>query len=413
MSHSMADLVNAGRMTEAERRYEPKEPGRLGSKKDVHGLLPLEHPIIEKLSDPGHFVKSYKSEQYVFVSAPKKTSLTCKADAMRLSRNMSYMLKQYRRGTENCSFEKFQRAAKASFEHHWNNHQFCGTWCQAKDWTDEEKETNKNMFRNKETHQKEYYQQFGVHSKYTEEDRLRRVFHEWTTNKTEQIHSLVTNVFLPKRSYYCRTICGRARTYLAVSIDSIGYYEYNRRLYLELGLQMTTITAVFYKQQDKRRQTDRAYANKPERRKLRAEHRLENINEEWRREVIDKQTGNTYRSGIAVTSQTTKSSLEKQSSSQGGPVVDGAGGFEDENNRPFCKACKNYGHQRRSSRLCPKNPKGNHYEGKTMRFYVLVTRLRNCRLLCNQIERACTSVLIYRTLSTKRESCRDGYEHWN
>jgi hypothetical protein len=35
---------------------------------------------------------------------------------------------------------------------------------------------------------------------------------------------------------------------------------------------MTTITAVFYKQQDKRRETDRAYANKPERRKLRAEH---------------------------------------------------------------------------------------------------------------------------------------------
>ena len=104
----------------------------------------------------------------------------------------------------------------------------------------------KNVLRNKETHQKEYYQQFGVHSKYTEDNRLRRVFHEWSTNKTEQIHSLVTNVFLPKRSYYCQTICGRARTYLAVSIDSIGYYEYNRRLYLELGLHMTTITAVFY-----------------------------------------------------------------------------------------------------------------------------------------------------------------------
>jgi hypothetical protein len=193
------------------------------------------------------------------------------------------------------------------------------------------------MFRNKETHQKEYHQQFGVHSKYTEEERLRRVFHEWTTNKTEQIiHSLVTNVFLPKRSYYCQTICGRARTYLAVSIDSIGYYKYNRRLCLELGLHMTTITAVFYKQQDKRSETDRAYANKPERRKLRVEYRLENINKEWRREVIDKQTGNTYRLGIAATSQTTKLSSEKQSSSNG-PVVDG-GGFEDENNRPFCKA---------------------------------------------------------------------------
>jgi activator of 2-hydroxyglutaryl-CoA dehydratase len=115
-----------------------------------------------------------------------------------------------------------------------------------------------------------------------------------------------------------------------VSIDLIGYYEYNRRFYLALGLHMTTITAVFCKQQDKGRETDRAYANKPERRKLCAEHRLENIKEEWRREVIDKQAGNTYLLGIAATSQTTKSLSEKKSSSNG-PVVDG-GGFEDENN---------------------------------------------------------------------------------
>jgi hypothetical protein len=123
--------------------------------------------------------------------------------------------------------------------------------CQAKDWNAEEKEKNKSMFRNHETHQKEYEQQFRVHSKYTEEDRLRRVFHEWSTNKTEQIHSLVTNVFLPKRSYYCQTICGRARMYYAVSINSLGYYEYNGPLYLELSLRMSTITQVFYKQHDK------------------------------------------------------------------------------------------------------------------------------------------------------------------
>jgi hypothetical protein len=114
------------------------------------------------------------------------------------------------------------------------------------------------MCRNKETHQKEYQQHFGVHSKDTKEDKLIRVFHEWSTNKTEQIHSLVTKVFLPKRSYYCQTICGRARTYLAVSIDSLGYFEYNQRLYLELGLHMTTISKVFYKQQDKGRKPIRS-----------------------------------------------------------------------------------------------------------------------------------------------------------
>jgi ribosomal protein L32 len=35
----------------------------------------------------------------------------------------------------------------------------------------------------------------------------------------------------------------------------------------------------------------------------------------------------------------------------------------------FCKACQNYGHQRRSSRLCPKNKKSKYYEGKTVESY--------------------------------------------
>jgi hypothetical protein len=162
----------------------------------------------------------------------------------------------------------------------------------------------------------------------------------------EQIHSLVTNVFLLKRSYYCRTICGRARTYLAVSIDSLGYYEYNRQLYLELGLEMTSITKAFHKQQDKRREADQAYANKPERRKLRAQQRLANINKEWQKEVIDKQNGNTYRSAMMAPSVVVPSSSETPRTSEG-PVSNGR--MDKDGDGPFCKACKNYGHQRRST----------------------------------------------------------------
>jgi hypothetical protein len=64
--------------------------------------------------------------------------------------------------------------------------------------------------------------------------------------------------FFQSKKYYYHTICGRARMYLTVSIDSLGYYEYNRRLYLELGLDMSSITTAFYKQQDqdKQRSTD-------------------------------------------------------------------------------------------------------------------------------------------------------------
>ncbi len=49
---------------------------------------------------------------------------TCKADAMRLSRNLAYMIAQCTPTSDNkdCTFEDFDKAGKASFEHHWNNH---------------------------------------------------------------------------------------------------------------------------------------------------------------------------------------------------------------------------------------------------------------------------------------------------
>jgi hypothetical protein len=42
--------------------------------------------------------------------------------------------------------------------------------------------------------------------------------------------------FIRKSGHLCRTIVGRARTYLAVSIDSIGYEEYYRTLFPLLNL---------------------------------------------------------------------------------------------------------------------------------------------------------------------------------
>ena len=85
LSHSMADLVAAGRMTEAERRYRPKIAGNLGPKKDDHGELPIDHPTIEKLSDPIHFIKNYKSELWSLVALSKSKSNTTKS--VRIEKN--------------------------------------------------------------------------------------------------------------------------------------------------------------------------------------------------------------------------------------------------------------------------------------------------------------------------------------
>jgi hypothetical protein len=41
-----------------------KDPGCLGAKKPDHGELPIDHPAIDKLSDPIHYIENYKSELY-------------------------------------------------------------------------------------------------------------------------------------------------------------------------------------------------------------------------------------------------------------------------------------------------------------------------------------------------------------
>jgi hypothetical protein len=98
-----------------------------------------------------------------------------------------------------------------------------------------------------------------------------------------------------------------------VSINLLGYYNYNKQLYLELGLEMSSITAAFYKQQDKPRAMDKAYANNPER-KLLAQQRLANINKEWQKELIDKQNGNSYQSAMMALTILAPSSLETPTS---------------------------------------------------------------------------------------------------
>jgi hypothetical protein len=102
LSHSKVELLAAGRITEAERRKPPKKPGKLRAKQSDFGELPLEHPDIVKLFEPIHYVKNYKGELYKQVDMPKKKNETCKAGAMRLSRNLAYMLAQHTPGKDGC-----------------------------------------------------------------------------------------------------------------------------------------------------------------------------------------------------------------------------------------------------------------------------------------------------------------------
>ena len=407
LSHSMKELVANKRMTEAKRRYKPDKPGNLGKKKGDHGILPLDHPAIEKLSDPIHYVKNYKSELYTLVKMGKGVSDTHQADAMRLSRNLAYMMAQNTRGTPDCTFEKFVTAGKASIEHHWNNHEHCGSWCQGKSWTPEEAKKKIGNYRNKVTHAKEYKQQLNVQAKFTSTERMRSVYHEHDNNKTENIHGIVTNQYLPKRSYFCQTICGKARTFLGVSIDSHGHEAYLNQLYQDLGIHMTAHTRTHFRQMDGRREKAKIYEKSDARKKVRSQKKLEKITKEWNKENKDKKTGDMYKPRMTAPKASSRKKKEKgdgANSKDGRPV-------------PFCKTCKQYGHQRKTSKKCTGPPSttcstdqtaasGVQPEGTYVRLSILIlqagTSVLTCRMVCTYRESHSSSYRCCRTNGAQR-----------
>jgi hypothetical protein len=134
-----------------------------------------------------------------------------------------------------------------------------------------------------------------------------------------------------------------------MSLDSLGFKEYFKELYAELGMTMSSETELYFQQHDQKRKRDKECAEKPERKKKRAKRKLEQIQKAWTVEVEDKANVHIYRSGMAA--PTIAGSQVRTN--------EGAGG----SSTPFCKACGNYGHQRRTSKKCTQKPRNPHYQG--------------------------------------------------
>jgi hypothetical protein len=67
------------------------------------------------------------------------------------------------------------------------------------------------------------------HEEFMKEEKLRQLFHGYDTNNVEGFNKFLTK-FLPKDRTYCQTIENKARSMLAVCLQSIGYRKtYERR----------------------------------------------------------------------------------------------------------------------------------------------------------------------------------------
>jgi hypothetical protein len=275
----------------------PKTPS--GGKKVDNGKLPLTHPPITRLADHNHRNRCMAGKIYKLARGSKKKSLCSTADAERLKRNLTYALHEYK----THDFVTFKKMMWNVLYHHFDIHDTCGDWCRSVQYKDNPEELKKLHYRDKVTDDWLYEQLEEIWELYCTDESLREVHHSYHTNKCESMNKFITK-FVDKSLHLCRTIVGKARTYVAVGIDSVGYEEYYRRLFELIDLDYDDdIMGTHHRRLDAKKVWKKRYDKQPHVRRREAMVRALKIRENIRKEYVDKKAGKSYGSGMNDPSQ--------------------------------------------------------------------------------------------------------------
>jgi hypothetical protein len=242
-----------------EARLIPKWPtyvNRSGkeTKKKCAGTLPLSHPAISNLADKNLRIRGYGSKMFSLAVAAKSESTMKKPDARRLQRNLSYAVHM------NCdkSMEELKKGTKAALEHMFNNHEHCGLWCNYLPKTSAKKIACRWRYKCKERDAKLYKQILEIHQKFTTEESLVELLHEWDTQKNESVNNFIRG-WVPKDTHYAWTRNWEGRVMTAVGVDSLGWEEYHRRAYRGCGLSVTRENVLGWRWRDRKKNIQRKY----------------------------------------------------------------------------------------------------------------------------------------------------------
>jgi hypothetical protein len=109
--------------------------GRMQVRPD-RGRLPADVPEPSFVADPNHWKKVLTGELYTLEKAKVAERATMnRLDCAKLGKNFGYMIRSLPRKQTD---EEIFVAGKAVLEHHFDNHQYCGDWCNRKRQTPEE-----------------------------------------------------------------------------------------------------------------------------------------------------------------------------------------------------------------------------------------------------------------------------------
>jgi hypothetical protein len=217
------------------------------NKKD-NGLLNILHKPIEFLADANHRVKTYAGPIFALGRLPKGLSEDTSTDGERMKRNMGYAIHQNKTG----DLDQMRKAMTAVLEHHFNDHMYCGAWCPALFWKDDEKVRKALKYRCKTKHSKLYEQSKTHHDKFVTGIWMKDLMHKYDSNKPKSFNGFLTK-FLPKHKFFAMTIINQGRTYLAITINSVEYVTAYKTMFTLLGIEESETTREHHRRLDRRR----------------------------------------------------------------------------------------------------------------------------------------------------------------
>ena len=300
------------------------------------GGVPRDMPEPSYLADPNHRKKTLKGDLYRLekkVVAVKKTMTKC--DCIRISTNFAYMA----RTLPTVPKDQFVDRGQAVLEHHFDNHQHCGSFCHRKDEDDEQRKASTKFYRNKEKDQDLYTILQATLARFVTEDALLEVGHGMDTLVNESLNNTISWL-APKNKTYSTSQSLMNRISVAVGINGVGTYAYFTRLFQLLHIQMTDDISHYLKMIDSRRTYRINKAKETDQKKHRQEKFHDKLKEhsETAKKEYRRREGSVYEPGIGMGCC---QPVQKKGKSKGRHNPDA-----------ICSKCNQPGHARPTNKLC-------------------------------------------------------------
>jgi len=262
-----------------------------------------------------------------------------KMDVRRLSKNFGFMIRTLK---NKKSDQEMLNAAAAALEHHFDNHQYCGSFCRRKAEQESGQLDASKFYRDKEKDALLYNKLQSIIARFITLDALKEVAHCLDTCANESFNNTMAWV-APKNKVYAGSNSLSNRMSIAIGIKTLGIYGCYTGLFRKLGIALTPDLMHYLNVKSKVRRKRIARTKTTEYKKKRKTDEYRRLKDETNdaQKARAKREGSIYQTGIGMTGGYTANDMEASKEDNTPPT-----------GPKTCSKCGKPGHLRPTNKLC-------------------------------------------------------------